>query len=266
MFAGNFAPAPGDVADGFDKLAVYGRVEHCLAMVGGHRQRRRCQHRACRSAERQWLAGRGQIRRQASTNGDEVGLFTGTTWYFDRDHDFEVEADTALVTAMRGYPIVGDFDGDAYDDLATWSDDKFQVDLANGVLRGWDGVADHTFSYGYIGVRARPVAADMDQDGYEDFGMWDPDRSGTLPREAGEWNFLISHGASVLDRIEVDPITGGNRVTYTPVPFGPDMYAKFGDDYAPAGRWQLRSAGGGRTWRQCAGRKPAYQPEPADGH
>ena len=97
-----------------------------------------------------------------------------------------------LSSNLTGYPIVGDFDGDGFDDLATWADDMFQVDLADGALRGWDGVADEVFRFGYIGVRARPVAADMNMDGFDDFGLWLPDRSGVLPRGSGEWQFLIS--------------------------------------------------------------------------
>lgn len=231
VFAGNFSALPGDVADGFDKLAVYGKVGKVWRWLVDTDNNGVADIEQIDPLNINGLPVAGEFDGNVA-NGDEVALFTGTTWYFDRNHDYRVDADTALVTAMRGYPIVGDFDGDGFDDLATLTDDRFQVDLANGVLRGWDGVADHTFTYGYIGVRARPVAADMDQDGFDDFGVWDPDRSGTLPREAGEWNFLVSNGASVLDRIEVDPITGGHRVTFTPVPFGPDMYAKFGDDYA----------------------------------
>ncbi len=84
-------------------------------------------------------------------------------------------------------------------------------------------------------------------DGFDDFGLWLPDRPGALPREAGEWNFLISNGASVLDRIVVDPITGDDMIAYTPVPFGPDMFAQFGDDYALpiVGNFDPPVAGGG---------------------
>ena len=66
----------------------------------------------------------------------------------------------------------------------------------------------------------------MNMDGFDDLGLWLPDRSGVLPRNSGEWQFLISEdpdnpgvSISVLDRIDVDPITGEDRVTYTPVPF-----------------------------------------------
>ncbi|MBM4091058.1 MAG: hypothetical protein FJ276_16795, partial [Planctomycetes bacterium] len=152
-----------------------------------------------------------------------------TTWWFDTNHDHVL--DTSLATTMRGYPIVGDFNGDGHDDLATWRDDTFYVALtsAAGVR---SGVETTRFRFGHIGVRERPVSADMDMDGFDDFGLWSPDRSGVLPREAGEWYFLISGGASVLDRITIDPIRGDSVVNYRPVPFGNDMYAKFGDDYA----------------------------------
>jgi hypothetical protein len=231
VFAGNFAELQSDTADGFDKLAVYGYVGDAWRWLvdTDNDGVPNVQQEDPLAANGLPVAGRFDI---SSDNGDEVGVFTGDTWYFDANHDFRLDAGTALPTDMRGYPLVGDFDGDGLDDLGTWSDDTFQVDLANGSLRGWDGVADATFRFGSIGVRQRPVAADMDQDGFDDFGLWMPDRTGALPRESGEWNFLVSDGASVLERIEVDPITGENVVHYTPVPFGPDMFAQFGDDYA----------------------------------
>ena len=57
-----------------------------------------------------------------------VGLFTGDTWWLDTNHDFNV--DTPIGSAIEGYPIVGDFDGDGNDDLGTWTDDMFRFDLA----------------------------------------------------------------------------------------------------------------------------------------
>jgi len=251
VFAGNFVEEAGGTADGFDKLAVYGRV----------------------GAQWRWLIdtdndGVAEIEQfdpmninglpvagefdGNTNNGDEVGVFTGSVWYFDTNHDFQL--DTALNSTLKGYPIVGDFDGDGFDDLGTWADDMFQIDLANGGLRNWNGTADEAFRFGYIGVRARPVTADMNMDGYDDLGLWLPDRSGVLPRNSGEWQFLISEdpdnlgvSMSVLDRIDVDPITGEDRVTYTPVPFGPDMFAQFGDDYAlpVVGNFDPPVAGGG---------------------
>ena len=155
------------------------------------------------------------------TAGDQVALYTGDTWYFDTDGDYLV--DLELESELTGYPVVGDFDRDGFDDLATWADDTYTVDLANGTQNGWDGVADTSFRFGFIGVRERPVAADMDQDGFDDLGLWVPDRGGATPREAGEWYWLVSGGRSVLDRITPsnDPVRNTtNEVLFRPVPFG----------------------------------------------
>lgn len=250
VFAGNFAAGAGDVADGFDKLAVYGRVGGQWRWLVDTDNDGVADIETVDPLNVSGLPVAGEFDGNL-VNGDEVGVFTGSVWYFDTNHDFQL--DTSLNSALVGYPIVGDFDGDGDDDLATWADDFFQVDLASGI-GGWDGAVDEQFRFGYIGVRARPVAADMNQDGIDDFGLWLPDRSGVLPRSSGEWQFLISEdpdrpgvSMSVLDRIDVDPITGENRVTYTPVPFGPDMFAQFGDDFAlpVVGNFDPPVSGGG---------------------
>ncbi len=232
VFAGNFVQNAGGTADGFDKLAVYGRVGTQWRWLVDTDNNGVANVEIVDPLNINGLPVAGNFDVANGINGDEVGVFTGTTWYFDTNHDFRLDAASALPTTMRGYPIVGDFDGDGFDDLGTWTDNIFQIDLANGALRGWDGVADEVFRFGYIGVRARPVSADMDMDGYDDLGLWLPDRPGALPRESGEWNFLISDGASLLNRIVVDPIKGDQMIAYTPVPFGPDMFAQFGDDYS----------------------------------
>ena len=75
----------------------------------------------------------------------------------------------------------------------------------------------------------------MDQDGYDDFGLWVPDRGGATPREAGEWYWLVSGGNSVLDRItdSLDPVQGKTQeILFRPVPFGNDIFAQFGDEFA----------------------------------
>ena len=95
-----------------------------------------------------------------------------------------------------------------------------------------DGInAQFAFNYlDFIGVRERPVAADMNQDGIDDVGLWVPDRSGVTPEEGSEWFFFVSGGDefvvdflpdTVLDRIV--PVDGLSVVEFTPIPFGPDM-------------------------------------------
>ncbi len=250
VFAGNFAAAANDTADRFDKLAVYGRVDSNWRFLvdtdnDGVPNIEQIDPLGINGTP---FAGRFDNN---DNNGDEVGVFTGTTWYFDVDHDFQLDAGSALATDMRGWPVVGDFDGDGFDDLATWADDRFQIDLANGVRRGWDGAADYEFRFGFIGVRERPVSADFNMDGYDDLGLWVPDRSGVAPIESGEWYILMSGtlnnsnndelpgggvpanlGPSIIDRIVLDPIRNEPVVNFEPVPFGNDIYVQYGDDFA----------------------------------
>ena len=234
IFAGNFAAGGDDgaaVADGFDKLAAYGWFD------GSYRWLVDVTNDGVPDIESidpngvNGLPFAGRFD-NSDLNGDEVGIFDGRVWHFDTNHDFRV--DRQLRSTLVGYPVVGDFDGNGFDDLATWTDDRFQIDLDGGVRGGWDGVPDATFRFGFIGVRERPVAADMDQDGFDDLGLWVPDREGVMHNEHAEWYFLISDGNSVLDRIEVaeNPIAGLPEIDFTPIPFGPDLFARFGDEFA----------------------------------
>jgi len=264
VFAGNFAgpgpdgtfgtiddtaaPAASALADGFDKLALYGQVAGAFRWLADTDNDGVVSPPPAGADVAQIdpanIIGHPFAGRFSDTdadplvdlNGDEVGLLystptmAGSVWWFDTDHDFQV--DTSLASELKGYPIVGDFDGDGFDDLATWTEDWIRIDLASGVLRGWDGVADYTFRFGFIGVRERPVAADMDQDGFDDIGLWVPDRAGAVPEESGEWYLLVSHGRSLIERIVPDPSTGVPVIDFTPIPFGHDMYVRYGDEFA----------------------------------
>ncbi|HTN74876.1 MAG TPA: dockerin type I domain-containing protein [Pirellulaceae bacterium] len=199
IFAGNFHIAALGAANGFDKLAAYG-------VVGG-------QHRFVIDTDHDGVpdnvpglfplvgaslsvlnisglpfAGRFDGN---NLNGDEVGLFANDTWYFDTNHNYVLDSDDAqLVSELRGVPIVGDFDGDGFDDLATWHDGHFQIDLARGVARGWDGSADFTVRFDLGSAQARPIATDWNRDGIDDLGLWLPD-SNTSP-DTAQWYFVLS--------------------------------------------------------------------------
>jgi uncharacterized linocin/CFP29 family protein len=236
LFVGNFAAGVEARADGFDKLAAYGKAGGQFRWLIDVNNDGVPDLNVPEPAQINGLpvAGRFDGNNQ---NGDEVGLYSagttnGSTWYFDTNHDFKV--DTSLKSQLHGVPFVGDFDGDGYDDLATWQDDTFQFDLANGALRGWDGIVDAsvTFRFGFIGVRERPVAADLDQDGYDDIGLWVPDRSGVAPIESSEWYILVSNGTTLFNRIVNDPDLGVPTIYFKPEPFGPDQFVQFGDAYA----------------------------------
>jgi len=255
IFAGNFAaveddPETPDVdeteADGFDKLAAYGQNA-----AGEYRWLVDVDNDGVpdvNSIEPTWFdglgapvagnfdgggpphpAGLGLLNGDDPSvrNGDEVGLFTGTSWLLDTDRDFLVSDETPIVSGLRGYPIVGDFDGDGFDDLATFLDGVFYFDLA---ADGLGGAIDAEIPFSFLafsGVRERPVAADMNQDDIDDLGLWVPDRSGATPEEGAEWYFLISN-ASLQEDGSVAPLDH----SFEPVPFGDDLFAQYGDDYA----------------------------------
>lgn len=225
VFAGNFA-APGGAADGFDKLAAYGQVGSVYRWLIDTDNDGVMNLRVNDPASVNGYPVAGRFDASAA-NGDEVGLFTGTTWHFDTNHDFQV--DQSLKSALRGYPIVGDFDNDGFDDLATWADDRFTFDLTKGTKNSWDGVADGTIQFGFQGVRERPVSADMNQDGIDDVGLWVPDRSGATGDEFGEWYFLVSRQPN--DESFVGTLNAINH-PFEPVPFGNDLYAQYGDQFA----------------------------------
>ena len=231
VFAGNFSLFPGNTTDGFDKLAVYGRAQ------GEFRWLVDTDNDGVPNIDRvdpnqvNGLPVAGEFDGN-SNNGDEVAVFDGRHWYFDTTHDYQTN--TRLASFLVGYPVVGDFDGDGFDDLGTYADDTFMIDLAHGSSRGWDGKIDHQISFGFIGVRERPVAADMDQDGVDDLGLWVPDREGVTDRDQSEWYFLVSNGESLLKRLspQDDPVNTNQTIDFTPIPFGPDIYARFGDEFA----------------------------------
>ena len=180
-----------------------------------------------------------------ASNGDEVGLFDGTSFRLDTDHNFVTNL--VIATPLRGVPFAGDFDGDGKDDLGTYSDGKFYFDLASNGLGVVTGGAQGDASiyagpgFGFIGVRSRPVAADMDQDGIDDVGLWVPDRTGQL-NQAAEWYFLISNDPKGKDDLtgNADLVLGTRAAgtvktldhAFSPVPFGKDLYAIYGDQYS----------------------------------
>ncbi len=87
-----------------------------------------------------------------AANGDEIGLYNAGRWALDTNHNFVIDAaDTIITNNLFGHPIVGDFDGDGFDDLAVFNNNLFSFNLANDTLTD---AADATMIWGYPG-RAR---------------------------------------------------------------------------------------------------------------
>lgn len=233
VIAGNFSATPTSVADGFDKLAVYGQdAQGIYRWLIDTDNDGIADLRVVDPAAINGIPFAGDFDGNPA-NGDEVGLFDGKTWYLDTNHDYAVNVSSSFTNGIKGWPIAGDFDGDGKDDLAGWTDDKFSIDLANNGF----GQIDATIHFGYIGVRERPVAADIDQDGIDDLGLFVPDRAGQNPGEAAEWYFLISADPTGSLRHTGASFTGQARINmldhaFSPKPLGNDLYMMFGDEYA----------------------------------
>jgi hypothetical protein len=237
IFTGNFSS--GGAADGFDKIAAYGKINGKWRWLIDTNNNGTPDVQV---VDPRGIAGvpvAGNFDDNA-VNGDEVGLFTGTGWWLDTNHDFQVDM-WRPAFIMGGRPLVGDFDGDGHDDLAVWRDDRFHFDLTNGTDKGFNGVIDQSFHFGFPGMREIPVAADMNHDGFEDVGLWAPDQTGVTPGEGAEWYFLVSqndlpiytlrNAADTAGHVEFDPRLGENVYRFSPEPFGGDFLVQFGDDY-----------------------------------
>ncbi len=247
VFAGNFFDANLGDADGFDKLAAYGRIDgtfRWLIDTNNDGDPDRVVDNTQFGNGVNGLPLAGEIA--PGLAGDELVIFAGGDWFFYNLDGVSIGGVTN--SAMTGLPFMGDFDGNGIDDLGTFADDVFQIrtNLGTGPLQ--------TFRFGFIGVRERPVAADMNGDGIDDIGLWVPDRTGVTPAAGGEWYFLLSGGDrfttggglpipdgnpdTVLDRIvnADDPSNEtrdpGQVVEFNPIPFGNDIYAQFGDEFA----------------------------------
>jgi hypothetical protein len=230
VFAGNFSSGPN--ADGFDKIAAYGEINGAWRWLIDTNSNGMPDLNVIDPRGIAGLPVAGNFDGNAA-NGDEVGVYNGSEWWLDTDHDFKVDTRRPAFV-QGGIPLVGDFDGDGLDDLAVWCDDHFYFNLTTGV----NGDTSPSFRFGFAGTREIPVAADMNQDGYADLGLWAPDQAGTTPGEGAEWYFLVSetdqNGApqSLLNRLEWDPTLRDTVVNFHPEPFGGDFLAQFGDEYA----------------------------------
>jgi hypothetical protein len=165
-----------------------------------------------------------------ASNGDEIGLYNGGRWALDTNRNFVIDAaDTFITNNLFGHPIVGDFDGDGLDDMAVFNNNVLSFNLANDSLTD---AADATMIWGYPGVLDRPVAAEMDQDGIDDIGLWVPRTSASLPRGIAEWYFKLSNDftADGLPAAHTPGTIARLNHAFTPVPFGNDLYAEFGDE------------------------------------
>ncbi|WP_197451927.1 S8 family serine peptidase [Rosistilla carotiformis] len=226
-FVGNFAGVGAATASGFDKVGSYGAFngvyQFFLDTDDDGVQDFVSNMPAAYQVNGIPIAGEFN----AAHPGDEIGLFDGQNWYLDVNGNNTIDVGERFATTLRGLPVVGDFNGDGADDLATYNNDT-------GVFR-FDLNRDHTtindtLTYGFSGFNERPVAGDFNLDGVDDIAMWVPGREGQLPKEAGEFHFLISDNVPAVPLVTTLPSNVFDP--FSPAPLGNDRIAQFGDDFA----------------------------------
>ena len=186
LFTGDFADPSTGLADGFSKLAAYGKGSNGQFRFLFQSDDGGPTTSVVSPLQITALPVAGDFDGNSSA-GDQVGLFTGKDWYiFSRDFS----SYTTIPWSHPGLPVVGDFDGDGIADLATWSNGTFYVALSSTQ----DNYAqiDVTIPFNLPSATVRPVAADISGDGVDDLGLWLPNNGVPSTAKPGDWYFLDS--------------------------------------------------------------------------
>jgi len=164
---------------------------------------------------------------------DEIGAFDGQYLYLDVDGNNNIDNGERFATALRGNPVVGDFNGDGVDDLAAYNNATgvFTFDLVSGYSVSGPVIAGNDqLTFGFSGFGEIPVSGDVNLDGVDDIAMWVPGRQGQTPADAGEFHILVS------DSVPASPaatnLPSNIFGPYSPAPLGNDLFSTFGTDVA----------------------------------
>ena len=115
----------------------------------------------------------------ANVPRDEIGGFDGQYLYLDVNGNNSIDNGERFATGLRGNPMVGDFNGDGVDDLATYNNDTgvFTFNLVSGYsANGPTIVGNDQLTFGFSGFGEIPVSGDINLDGVDDIAMWVPGR------------------------------------------------------------------------------------------
>ncbi len=253
VFAGNFAvptslngPFSTAFVNGFDKLSAYGLVNGKYRwLIEGDAGTPVINYVDPNQINGQPIAGDWNPTGGAPAGHDEVGLYTGTDWDLFTGGLYGDGLGGTLTKVPvweAGYPIVGDFDGSGHVSLATYNinHETFYFQLWDPAHDNWDihqsiYVGDEGIQ---LGADTRPVAADMDQDGITDIGLYTPNTTGGSPGSASDWYWWLSDdpatntaGQPLIQK----RITGEVNTLdhpFSPTPLGHDLYYQMGSTFA----------------------------------
>lgn len=232
-FAGNFAPVGALTASGYDKLGAYGAFNGMYQFFLDTNDNGVGDTVGTMAFNVNAIPVAGDFN--AAHPGDEIGAYDGSYWYLDVNGNNSIDAGERFPAATRGVPLVGDFNGDGTDDLATYNNDTgeflFTLVSVYGVAGPTVAGPIDVVTFGFSGFGEKPVAGDVNLDGVDDIVMWVPGREGQLPKNAGEFHFLVS---DVLPSAPIPATTLPSTVfsPFSPAPLGNDLIAQFGDDLA----------------------------------
>ncbi len=270
FFNGNFAAGAGTATgSGFDKLGAYGAIAGTYGFALDTNDDGVAETFPTMAYQVNGIPVAGNfdaVLPGVPNARDEIGLFDGTFWYLDVNGSNSITNGAGGTPVERfanpagmqnGIPFVGDFDGNGFDDLATFNNQTggFQFIMMNAASyaaifnAGAGGgplpapiAAPFVFfpglgfappvaaDQGFSGFGEKPLAGDMNLDGIDDIVLWVPGREGQLPKEAGEFYFLVSDGLPAVAPAVIAPAI--TFAPYSPAPLGNDLYAQFGDDFA----------------------------------
>ncbi|MCA9096945.1 MAG: VCBS repeat-containing protein [Planctomycetaceae bacterium] len=112
-------------------------------------------------------------QRYHAGRADGLGVSRSGKFYLDSNHSNTwngTSTDTLNpFGATTDIPLVGDWNGDGYDDIGVWRNGTFYLDAnGNGI---WDGPAvDQQFVFGI--PTDTPLAGDWNNDGKDEIGVW----------------------------------------------------------------------------------------------
>lgn len=226
-FVGNFSKA-GGVASGFDKMGAYGLFSGKYSFIIDTDDNGTGDVASMMPAQYQvnGIPVAGDF--SPLKDGDEIGLFDGKAWYVDLNGNNVIDFGERIAASYNGLPVVGDFNGDGFDDFAVYDNSTnvftFDTDRNGTANFTWSVRGDLARYLGPSGFTDRPVAGDLNLDGIDDIGLWVKGRNGMHPENSGEFFFWLS------DQANVNPANVFNE--YSPDPLGNDLYARFGNDLA----------------------------------
>ncbi len=165
-----------------------------------------------------------------AANGDEVGLFDGTKWYLDTNHDYKV--DTVVDQPAARIPDRRRFRRRRHESI--WRPIRRIPSISSSsiwrrtVMGKWTPPSTPPASSGSSAFVTRPVAADMDSDGTTDVGLWVPDRSGAT----GDQHRRMVLPALQFRRRRPPGTVNTLNHQFSPTPLGHDVFARLGNQYA----------------------------------